>query len=337
MKVSSGVVAYENADAVPRRWKWIGFAVFLAVAVALPFLLEGYSTYRLALVGAMAVAVLGVNLLIGQSGQISIGHGAFFAIGAYSAAIAMNNFGLSAYRALPIAAAVSFVAGFLLGWPALRFGTIHLILLTWGASLVLPQVLKLDVLQPWTGGVNGIYFDRPQPPAWSGLGEDRYWYFVVLAVMIVFFWIAGNLVQSRSGRALAAIRDNEIAAASAGIDVRIFKTVIFGISAMYVGVGGALTGLLDDFIAPDSYGLFFSFLLLIGAVAAGFGSVWGALIGGFLILFLPTTVASLPAALAVPPAGFFILLVIYFMPDGFTGLMRRGYRRYRQRGIRPKR
>lgn len=317
-----------DPKAIPPAWKWGALALFLSLTVVLPFVLDGYTTYTLALVFALALAILGVNLLTGLSGQFSIGHGAFFAIGAYSTSIAMSHGGLSAYGALPVAAVVSFISGFLFGWPALRLNMIHLMLMTWGLSLVLPQVLKLDELQHWTGGVSGVYLDRPDPPAWTGLNDDQYWYFVTLVIMIGFFWLAGNLINSRSGRALAAIRDNEIAAAPMGINVAMFKTTVFGVSAMYAGMGGALTGLLADFVAPDSYGLFFSILLLIGAVMAGFRSVWGALIGSFLVLFLPAASGSMPAALAVPPFGFALLFVVYFMPDGFSGLAMRLYQRY---------
>ncbi len=319
--------AGKDPGAIPVSWQRVAFALFLLLGLALPFVLDNYTIYTLALVGALAMAILGVNLLTGLSGQFSVGHGAFFAIGAYSTAIAMNNGGMSAYGALPVAAVVSFVAGFLFGWPALRLGMVHLILMTWGLSLVLPQVLKLERFQTWTGGVSGVYLDRPDPPVWLGLNDDQYWYFVTLAILTVFFWIAGNLFNSRSGRALAAIRDNEIAAAPMGINVAMFKTTIFGVSAMYAGIGGALTGLLADFIAPDSYGLFFSILLLIGALTAGFRSVWGALIGSLVVLYLPTVAGNIPAAAALPPFGFAVLLVVYFMPDGISGLALRTYRR----------
>ena len=322
-----------DPGAIPAAWKRGAFAAFLIVALALPFVLDGYTTYTLALVGALAMAVLGVNLLTGLSGQFSIGHGAFFAIGAYSTAIAMNHGGLSVSAALPVAAAVSFVSGFLFGWPALRLGLMHLILMTWSLSLVLPQVLKHEVFQDWTGGVNGVYLDRPEPPPWLGLNDDQYWYYVTLAVLIVFFLLAGNLVNSRTGRALAAIRDNEIAAAPMGINVAMFKTTIFGVSAMYAGIGGALTGLLADFVAPDSYGLFFSISLLVGAVTAGFRSVWGALIGALVVIYLPMLAGNMPAAAAVSPFGFTVLLVIYFMPDGISGLALRLYRRLKARSM----
>jgi branched-chain amino acid transport system permease protein len=319
--------AAKDPYAVPVFWKRTGFALFVVFAVALPFVLDPYTTYRLSQVGALAMAILGVNLLTGLSGQFSIGHGAFFAIGAYSTAIAMNHGGLSAYSAMPLAAVISFIAGFLFGWPALRLSLVHLMLMTWGLSLVLPQVLKLDALQTWTGGVSGVYLDRPDPPAGLPLNDDQYWYFITLAILVLLFWIAGNLINSRSGRALGAIRDNEIAAAPMGINVALFKTTIFGFSAMYAGMGGALTGLLADFVAPDSYGVFFSVLLLIGAVMAGIRSVWAALLGSLLILYLPSAAANVPAATALPPIGFAVLLMVYFMPDGISGLATRTYRR----------
>ncbi|MDP6876803.1 MAG: branched-chain amino acid ABC transporter permease, partial [Alphaproteobacteria bacterium] len=173
----------------PTTWKRGAFVLFLVLALTLPFVLDGYNTYRLALVGALAMAVLGVNLLTGLSGQFSIGHGAFFAVGAYTTSIAMSHGGLSVYSAMPLAAIVSFVAGFLFGWPALRLSLVHLILMTWSLSLALPQVLKLDYLQPWTGGVSGVYLDRPDPPAWLGLDDNQYWYMITLAIMLLLFWL----------------------------------------------------------------------------------------------------------------------------------------------------
>ena len=314
--------------AIPQSWRRLAFLLFIAVALVLPLVSDGYTIYRLALVGALAIAILGINLLSGLSGQFSVGHGAFFTIGAYATSIAMSHGGLSAYNALPLAAVVSFVAGFLFGWPALRLSLVQLMLMTWGLSLALPQVLKLDALQPWTGGVSGVYLDRPEPPPWLNLSDDQYWYFITFFIMIVLFWFAQNLFNSRSGRALGAIRDNEIAAAPMGINVAMFKTTIFGISAMYAGIGGALTGLLADFVAPDSYSLFFSLLLLVGAVMAGIRSVWGALVGGLLVLYVPS---ALPPAMAYMPIGFMALAVVFFMPDGIVGLFMRTYRRYAER------
>ncbi len=319
---------HRDPYAVPLPLKRVTFGLFLIVALSLPLVIEGYSAYRLAQVGAIAIAVLGVNLLTGVSGQFSIGHGAFFAVGAYTTSITMSHLGFSAYGAIPAAAVVSFISGFLFGWPALRLGLWHLLLATWGLSLVLPQILRLDALQPWTGGVSGIYLDRPDPPAWTGMNDDQYWYYVTLGIMVVCFILAGNLVKSRTGRALAAIRDNEIGAAPMGINVAMFKTTIFGVSAMYAGIGGALTGLLADFVAPDSYSLFFSILLLIGAVLAGVRSVWGALVGSFLVLSLPGLAGVIDKDLILPLFGVLLLIVVCFIPDGVSGLATRLYHRY---------
>ena len=153
---------------------------------------------------------------------------------------------------------------------------------------------------------------------------------ITLIIMILLFWIAMNLFNSRSGRALGAIRDNEIAAAPMGINVAIFKTMIFGISAMYAGIGGALTGLLADFVAPDTYGLFFSILLLVGAVIAGGRSVWGALVGAILVLYLPSaTGALIPLLLtSILPFGFLVLAVGFYMPGGISGFLLQNYRQF---------
>ena len=329
-KKPSGRTDHPDRDhgAISQSWRRTAIVLFLVVAVVMPFVLDGYTTYRLAMVGALAMAILGINLLTGLSGQFSLGHGAFFAIGAYTTSIAMSHGGLSAYAALPLAAGMSFLAGFLIGWPALRLSLVHLMLMTWGLSLALPQVLKLEALQKWTGGVSGVYLDRPEPPSWLGLDDDQYWYFVTLIIMLALIWLATNLINSRTGRALGAIRDNPLAAGPMGINVAMFKTTIFGVSAMYAGIGGAVTGLLADFVAPDTYSLFFSILLLAGAVMAGIFSVWGAIVGSMLVLYLPV---SLPTSLALMPIGFIVLGVAFLMPDGISGLLNRTYRRYAER------
>lgn len=297
----------------------VAIVLFGVTAFALTFMLEGYELYRFTLAAAYAIAILGINLLTGLSGQFSIGHSAFFLVGAYGTAITMQYTDLGAYGGLVLAAIGSFVAGFLFGWPALRLSMVHLALTTWGLALAVPQLLKSRFLEPLTGGVQGIYLERPVPPAGVALSEDQWWYLVVLITLLVAITLAGNLIHSRTGRALIAIRDNEIAAAPMGINVSAYKTVIFGFSAALAGIAGGFVALLIDFVAPDSYTFMFGALLLIGAVAGGLQSAWGAIFGGLFVQFLPDLSSSASTMLTMPAQGFVLLALIYLFPLGIAG------------------
>ena len=193
----------------------------------------------------------------------------------------------------------------------------------------MPRLLKTSHFEAWTGGVQGIYLQRPPPPAGIPLSEDQWWHLVVLFVLLLTFWLGRNLSQGRSARALRALKDQEIAAATMGIRVAVYKTLIFGVSAAFAGIAGSLTGLLSDFVAPDGYGVFFSILLLIGAVAGGLGSIWGALFGGLLIQYLPDLAADASAALSFPAYGLILLALIYVFPNGLAGTVNRWLARLR--------
>ncbi len=301
----------------------LAIVLFVAVAFGMAFVLEGYTLYRFTLAGAYAIAILGINLLTGLSGQFSIGHSAFFAVGAYAMALTMQDAGLGPYVGLLAAGAAAFVAGFLFGWPALRLSLVHLALATWALAVAVPQILKSRHLEPLTGGVQGIYLDRPSAPFGLALSDDQWWHLVTLVVLLLLIWLAGNLMQGRVGRALKAIRDNEIAAAPMGVNVTIYKTTIFGVSAAYAGVAGGIVALLTDYIAPDSYTLFFAIMLLVGAVAGGLNSVWGAVFGGLLVQFLPDLSASTSAALSLPAQGIILILIVYLLPKGVAGAVGR--------------
>ena len=297
----------------------------MVVWLILPMIMVDYTLYRVTQAGVFAIALVGMNLLIGQSGQLSIGHSAFFALGAYATALASNDGGLSVYLAVPFAGVVCFGFGFLFGWPALRLGSIHLLLATWGLAIATPQFLRSSYLEQWTGGVSGVYLDRPGTPFDLPISDDQWWHLVTLVALLIMLPMARNLVNSRTGRALRSIRDHPQAAAAAGINLSLYKTLIFGVSAFYAGIAGGLTGLLTDFVAPDTYGVFFAMILLAGAVVAGLGGIWTALFGGLLIEFLPDVAAYATTEVAFPAAAYGLILIfmIYVMPDGLAGLTRR--------------
>ncbi len=304
-------------------WRGAALAAVLALALALPFVVGGFTVYQFTLAGIYAIAVLGLGLLTGTGGQISLGHGTFFTLGAYTMAIATGRWGISAYAALPLAGLVAFAAGYLVGLPAARLKFLQLALATYGLALVLPQVLKSSHLEAFTGGVQGLYLERPGAPAGLPLSDDQWWYLVTLAVLALMLWTAANLIRSRAGRAMMALRDHPLAAASLGIDVGRQKALTFAISALYTGIAGALAALRMDFVAPDSFALGFSLLLLIGLVVGGAGSIWGAVVGGLLIQFLPSAAALVSADLTYAVFGAIVILVLWLAPQGIAGLAAR--------------
>jgi Branched-chain amino acid transport system / permease component len=202
----------------------------LVVALALPFAVKSFLVFQLTLALTYALAILGLNLLTGFNGQFSLGHGAFFGIGAYTAAILMEQAGTPYYWTLPAAGVVCFAVGFLFGLPALRLQGNYLALATFALAIALPQLLKSTPLEPWTGGVQGIVIIKPDAPFNLPLTADQWLYLFTVAVAIVMYAAAINLVHSRTGRAIMAIRDNPIAASAMGVNVALYKTLTFGVS-----------------------------------------------------------------------------------------------------------
>jgi branched-chain amino acid transport system permease protein len=302
-------------------------AILLIAACALPFLVSNYRTFQLTLVLVYAIALLGLNILTGYSGQISLGHGAFYALGAYCAAILMDKAGFPYWATVPVAGAVCLVAGFLFGLPALRLEGLYLALATFALGVSMPQLLKYHHLEKWTGGVQGIVIAKPEAPAffpWVGLplNPDRWLYFFTLAVALVMFVLAWNLLRGRVGRALVAIRDQHIAAEAMGVHGALYKSAAFGVSAMYTGVAGALGAIAVQFVAPDSFNIFLSITLLVGIVVGGLASISGALYGALFIQFVPNIADDISKAAPWAVFGLFMLGFVYLMPSGVAGAIR---------------
>jgi branched-chain amino acid transport system permease protein len=230
---------------VDRKWVWIGGIVLAVGLLILPFLFKNYRVFQFNLVLVYAVAILGLNILTGFNGQFSLGHGAFYAFGAYTAAILMTNFGVPYWATLPVAFVFCFVFGFLVGFPALRLAGHFLALATFALALAVPQLLKYKKIEGLTGGVQGIVLSKPEPPFSftlfdQPLSADRWLYFFTLFVTALMFLFAWNLLRGRVGRALVAIRDHPIAATAMGINLPVFKSLTFGTSAGFTGLAGAL-------------------------------------------------------------------------------------------------
>lgn len=302
------------------HWRIVGLTALVAGACILPFLVKDYRTFQLTQVLVYAIALMGLNLLTGYNGQISLGHGAFYAIGAYTAAILMDSWGVEYYMAVPIAGIVCFVVGFLFGFPALRLEGLYLALATFALAVAVPQILKyFEVL---TGGVQGIVLLKPDPPFGLDLSQDQWLYFFTLGTLILLFAAAWNLLRGRIGRAMVAIRDHHIAAETMGVNTALFKTLTFGISAFYTGIAGALGAIIIQFVAPDSFNVFLSISFLVGMVIGGLASISGALYGGLFLVFVPNIAEEISKGAAWAVYGVFLLGFMYLMPMGVAGFIR---------------
>jgi branched-chain amino acid transport system permease protein len=271
---------------------------------------------------AYAIALLGLNMLTGFNGQISLGHGAFYAIGAYTAAVLMDKAGMPYWATIPIAGFVCLVAGFLFGLPALRLEGLYLALATFALGVAMPQILKHEGLAHWTGGSQGVVIVKPDPPEWLPLSQDQWLYYFTLAWTVVLFFAGWNLLRGRVGRALVAIRDQPIAAQAMGVNTSLYKSLTFGVSAFYTGVAGALGAIAVQFVAPDSFSFFLSITFVVGVVVGGLASISGALYGALFIQFIPNIADQISKAAPWAIYGIFLIGLMYLMPSGVAGALR---------------
>ncbi|MBX3658481.1 MAG: branched-chain amino acid ABC transporter permease [Ramlibacter sp.] len=304
------------------RGQVIGLAILLVAACVLPFVLGNYRVFQLTLALAYAIALLGLNMLTGYNGQISLGHGAFYAIGAYTAAVLMDKFGVPYWATIPVAGVVCLVAGFLFGLPALRLEGLYLALATFALGVAMPQILKHKALEHWTGGAMGVVIIKPDAPSWLPLSQDQWLYFFTLAWVLLLFFAAWNLLRGRVGRALVAIRDQPIAAQAMGVNTAMYKSLTFGVSAGYTGVAGALGAIAIQFVAPDSFSIFLSITLVVGVVIGGLASISGALFGAVFIQFIPNVADQISKAAPWAIYGVFLIGFMYVMPSGVAGALR---------------
>ena len=319
--------------AFPKKLLWVLLALAFLVPLLRPLFPDVVSDYRLFRVTTMiiaAIAVLGLNLLTGFNGQISLGHSAFYAVGAYTAAILMDKLDMPYWATLPIAAILSFVVGYLFGLPALKLEGHYLALATFALAVSVPQILKYKWLEDLTGGVQGIVLSKPEVPFGLPLTEDQWLYYYCLVVMVFLYWAAANLLNSRSGRAMMAIRDQALAADTMGIDTSLYKTVTFGISAAYTGIAGALSASAIAFVAPDSFNFFLSIKFLIGLVVGGVGSLAGSVVGGIFYVLVDNSAQALSMFAkndlglqfdlsAYTVFGILLIILMYLMPMGVVG------------------
>jgi len=323
-----------------------------------PAFVTDFRTQQFAYVGMYTVALIGLNVLTGYTGQISLGHGAFMALGGYTTALLMagnEQFGQSGLLGIgggmkdvwtiPIAGLVAGLAGFLFGLPALRLSGLYLALATFAVAVATPAVLKN--FEEFTGGGSGInLFGRPEltasisPVHAAGfeLNFNNYLYYLSWSVALVLYVVAWLFLRGRTGRAFRAVRDSETAAVSSGVSLAHYKTLAFGLSAAYAGVAGSLFAIATTFVNPDTFPIALSIFLLVGVVVGGLGSLLGPIVGAVFIQFMPLwaqQVSKSPGAPAVV-YGVVVILLMFVLPTGASGFLRRaavlasrGYQRVR--------
>jgi len=335
---------------------FVGFAALVVAVLVLPAFVSDFKTQQYAYVGIYLIALLGLDVLTGYTGQISLGHGAFMAIGGYTSAILMvgnTQFGgpigggVRDVWTIPVAGLVAGIIGFLFGIPALRLSGLYLALATFAIALATPSILKR--FEEWSGGGTGIQlFGKPQATgSLSGevtllgrtLTYNEWLYYLAWAFALLAFVGAWLVLRGRTGRALRAVRDSETAAVSSGVSLARYKTLAFGISAAYAGVAGGLFVVANAYVNPDTFPVTLSIALVVGVVIGGLGRLAGLVFGAIFLEFMQQywsqgeDLGSLLPGFVIDqtkkpggPAivyGVVLILLMFLLPDGVGGLFRR--------------
>jgi branched-chain amino acid transport system permease protein len=298
---------------------------FALLCVALPFVFPPFRVSQFTIVIVYAIATLGLTVLTGYAGAVSVGHGAFFAVGAYCAAILVEHAGWPYLATLPVAGLVAGAGGYAFGRPALRIRGLYLALLTLALAVVVPPLVAR--FEGLTGGTQGLVVGSPEAPGWTGLAADQWIYFVALAVAVPMFVFARNAVRSGPGRALLAAADNDVVAGTLGVDVSRYRTAAFVMGTTYAGVAGGLYTLASGFVSPGSFTLTLSLLFMSALVVGGLRSVAGAVYGALFIEFVPLYAGDVDPGLSGVLYGAALLLVIFLVPGGLAELLRAAWAR----------
>jgi branched-chain amino acid transport system permease protein len=309
-------------------------AAGLAVFLLLPQHVSDFHSRDLAQAGVFFIAIVGLNLLTGYTGQISLGHGALMAIGGYTTAALVVHEHWRDVWTIPLAGLAAGIVGFIVGIPALRLSGLYLALATFALAVAMPSLLKK--FSGLTGGTQGLRFLESAPFQVTGLKgtvtifghtmtQNHFLYYLTWSIGLLGLAIAWVIVRGRFGRALRAIRDSEAAAASAGVNLPAYKTLAFALSGVYAGVAGSLFAIQTEIVNPLSFTVLLSILIVVGAVVGGLGSLPGLVLGALFIQYLPTLAGHVSSRQGVPEFvyGAAIIVVIILLPGGAGGLLRR--------------
>jgi branched-chain amino acid transport system permease protein len=312
------------------RTRRILVIAILAIAFSVPFWVAGFFTFQLAAAFSYAIALLGLTIITGRAGLVSIGHSASFGIGAYTGVVLIWLLHVPDGWAIPIGALTGFVFGALLGLPIIRLSRNRqsMVIVTLALAIAMPQVLKR--FPEYTGGTNGVNLPRPSPPQFIPLEQDQWIYLLSLSVLLIMFWLCRNLLQGRIGRAMTAMRNHEVAAATSGVNVPLYKLLAFAFGSMWAAVGGVVYVLVTQFANPDSFSVLLSITFLTGAIVGGIESPVGSILGAIFVEFVPVVTSDFAMSNDFPPTIIYSILlvaVIFLMPDGLVGLAARLQRR----------
>ncbi|MGU3584638.1 branched-chain amino acid ABC transporter permease [Rhodococcus sp. C26F] len=307
---------------VPRWLSRAMVVVVLVVAVVAPLVSAPYVNFDRSMVLVYIVVGLGLNLLTGNTGQISLGHGFFFAVGAYLSAVLIENHGVPYPVLLPLAFVVCYAVGYMFGLPALRLHGLQLALATLGLALVTPAVIKR--FEHVTDGQAGINVTAAQAPEFTGLERDQWVYYLCLAVAAVAYLVVRRLTTGRIGRSLIAIRDYEAVATTLGVPATRTKTTVFALSAALAGVAGVLYSLVVQYVGPEAFGLPLAIAFITLIVVGGLGTVPGVVFGAFFVVYVPQFTADINQSAAGITYGAALILFIFVLPYGLLSLVRWG-------------
>lgn len=293
---------------------------FVATA-ALSFCFPDFVVFRFTQATIWSIALLGLVILCGISGQFSFAQAALYGMGGYTAALLANHTSMPPYAAFALAPIVGFAAGYGLGRIASGHSLWTQALIGYALAVAFPQLLRWRVIEDWTGGVQGLSIDSLRPPL-DFLSNDRWSFLLALALLAASLWIARNLIASRSGRALMAARDHDLAAAAQGVNVVHLRSTACGIAGAYLALAGCLSAFQFGFVGPTAYTVALSIQMLFGAIVGGLYSLSGAIIGGVMLEFLPDLVASWGKGLSALLYAGLMIAAIVLMPRGIAGAIR---------------
>ncbi len=311
-----------------RTWL-VSIAAVLVAFLAPLFLLDRFNTIQFAYVWAIAIALIGLNVLTGYSGQISLGNGAFMAIGAYTTAILYFKLKVPFGWTILPAGLLAGLAGYLFGFPALKLSGLYLALATFALALSASPVIKN--FGDLTNGHEGIVLPSVTDPFGLGLTNEQWVYYVALVIAILLFLFARAMLGGATGRALRAIRDSETAAAASGVKLSQFKTMAFGVSAFYAGIAGSLYATITAYVSPDSFDLPLSLSLLVGVVVGGLGTLAGPVLGAAFVVWLPIYAQRIFSNKPDVSYGIILILLMLVLPQGIAGGVRQLLAWYRRR------
>ncbi len=324
----------DRGKSYERGIRALGYALIIAFFLFMPLYVEDLphgSMLKMTVAIQFMMVIIGINLLTGFGGQISLGQSAFFAIGGYALAIMLREWGTPWGWSLLVGPLVAGAIGFLVGLPALRFKGPYLALATLSLAVTVSPLAKK--FEEYTGGVQGVaMFGKLSIPFWKD-NPDRFFYYLTALLALLLFVFAANLRRGRFGRALIAIRDNETAAASMGIDVRLYKMTVFGIAGAFAGLAGALNGVVIQFVSPDQYSPLLSIRFFVGAVIGGIATIQGAIIGGLFQQFIPDITLDINKNAPDAIQAAILIIVMYAMRNGVVGFLQDTWR-YARSGVR---